>query len=98
MKASGKGRKSSFPGVRDDMRGEFIMDIAGLLSESGEKKVMSSPKKKEKVKNVRSNYNTKEERCVYLCLIPAFLGICLCAFALMCFAAFAILTEATDLS
>ena len=50
------------------------MDIASFY-ENGEKKVMAESKKKEKKQNARSIYNKKEERCAYLCLIPAFLGI-----------------------
>ncbi|WP_292185703.1 carbohydrate ABC transporter permease [Butyrivibrio sp.] len=50
------------------------MDAASLY-EIGEKRKMAKNSEKVKRKNTRSAYNKSEERCAYLCLIPAFMGI-----------------------
>lgn len=56
------------------IQGGITMDAASLY-EIGEKRKMAKNSEKVKRKNTRSAYNKSEERCAYLCLIPAFMGI-----------------------
>ena len=50
------------------------MEVAGIYSTS-EAKSMKRASGKRKIRTSQSKYNRKEERCAYLCLIPAFLGL-----------------------
>ncbi len=52
-----------------------MMDIAGMTNDYRRREMKAAPEKKEKKHTFQSTYNKKEERCAYLCLIPAFLGI-----------------------